>query len=70
MVYQIDQDKCKQYSQKLDKTVYLCLIEYESLFCHGKDGKLQEITMWFHLSERSHRKAITAEIITNKYSTI
>ena len=38
---------------------------YESLFCHEKDGKLQESAVLFYLSGRSPRKAIAAE--TNRF---
>ena len=38
---------------------------YESLFCHEKDGKLQESAVLFYLSGKSPRKAIAAE--TNRF---
>lgn len=37
------------------------LAPYESLFCHEKDGKLQESAVLFYLSGRSPRKGIAAE---------
>ena len=52
---------CKTDGEAMYPVLKKKLEPYESLFCHEKDGKLQESAVLFYLSGRSPRKAITAE---------
>lgn len=56
---------CKTDGEAMYPVLKKKLEPYESLFCHEKDGKLQESAVLFYLSGRSPRKAIAAE--TNRF---
>ena len=56
---------CKTDGEAMYPVLKKKLEAYESLFCHEKDGKLQEAAILFYLSGRSPRKAIAAE--TNRF---
>ena len=56
---------CKTDGEAMYPVLKKKLKPYESLFCHEKDGKLQESAVLFYLSGRSPRKAIAAE--TNRF---
>ena len=56
---------CKTDGEAMYPVLKKKLKPYESLFCHEKDGKLQESAVLFYLSGKSPRKAIAAE--TNRF---
>lgn len=56
---------CKTDGEAMYPVLKKKLEKYESLFCHEKDGKLQESSILFYLSGRNPRKAIAAE--TNRF---
>ena len=56
---------CKTDGEAMYPVLKQKLEAYESLFCHEKDGKLQESAVLFYLSGRSPGKAIAAE--TNRF---
>ena len=56
---------CKTDGEAMYPVLKKKLEPYESLFCHEKDGKLQESAVLFYLSGKSPRKAIAAE--TNRF---
>ncbi len=56
---------CKTDGEAMYPVLKKKLKKYESLFCHEKDGKMQESAILFYLSGRNPRKAIAAE--TNRF---
>ena len=56
---------CKTDGEAMYPVLKKKLKPFESLFCHEKDGKLQESAVLFYLSGKSPRKAIAAE--TNRF---
>lgn len=52
---------CKTDGEAMYPVLKKKLEPYESLFCHEKDGKLQESAVLFYLSGNNPRKAVTAE---------